>query len=72
MIKEFFRKFGMSLSEGLNYLLKKTLKNEKDLGLVKIEPIDENDPDYEIAKRAKERYKKHPEDYVDFDEIKWV
>jgi len=67
--KEFFKSYGLSLSDGLNFLLKKTL-DKKDLDFdMKIEPILSEDPDYEIAKNAYENYKKHPEDYIDFDEI---
>jgi len=68
--KEFFKSYGLSLSDGLNFLLKKTL-DKKDLDLdMKIEPILPGDTDYEIAKNAYENYKKHPEDYLDFDEWK--
>jgi len=38
---------------------------------MEIEPILPSDPDYEIAKNAYENYKKHPKNYVDFDEINW-
>jgi len=38
---------------------------------MEIEPILPGDPDYEIAKNAYENYKKHPENYVDFNEINW-
>ena len=68
--KEFFKSYGLSLSDGLNFLLKKTLeKKELDLDM-EIEPVLPGDPDYEIAKNAYESYKKHPEEYVDFDEWK--
>jgi len=68
--KEFFKSYGLSLSDGLNFLLKKTLeKKELDLDM-EIEPILPEDPDYKIAKNAYENYKKYPEDYVDFDEWK--
>jgi len=45
-------------------------KDEEDLDM-EIEPILPGDPDYEIVKNAYENYKKHPEDYIDFDEINW-
>jgi len=68
--KEFFKSYGLSLSDGLNFLLKKTL-DKKDLDLdMQIEPILPSDSDYKIAKNAYENYKKHPEDYIDFDEWK--
>ena len=44
---------------------KKAIHNDK------IKPILPNDPDYKIAKNAYDNYKKHPEDYVGFDDIKW-
>ncbi len=69
--KLLFKQYGLSLSDGLNFLLKKTLeKKELDLG-VSIEPVLPGDADYEILQRAKEHYKKHPEDYVTMDEIDW-
>jgi antitoxin component of RelBE/YafQ-DinJ toxin-antitoxin module len=69
--KKLFSSYGMNLSEGLNYLLKKTLdKKELDLD-VKIEPILPGDPDYEVLQKAREHFKKHPEDYVTLEEINW-
>ena len=69
--KDFFKQYGLSLSDGLNFLLKKTLDKRKlDLD-IEIEPILPEDPDYKIAKNAYENYKKHPEDYVSFEEINW-
>ena len=69
--KKLFSSYGMSLSEGLNYLLKKTLE-KKELGLdIKIEPILPGDPDYEVLQKAREHFKKHPEDYVTLEEINW-
>ena len=69
--KDFFKQYGLSLSDGLNLLLKKTL-NKRKLDLdTEIEPILPEEPDYKIAKNAYENYKKHPEDYVSFEEINW-
>ena len=69
--KKLFSSYGMSLSEGLNYLLKKTLdKKELDLD-VKIEPILPGEDDYLFLQRARDHFKKHPEDYVTLDEINW-
>jgi len=68
--KEFFKSYGLSLSDGLNFLLKKTL-DRKELDLeMKIEPILPGEADYDIAKNAYDNYLKNPEDYVDFDEWK--
>jgi addiction module RelB/DinJ family antitoxin len=71
--KEIFKEYGLSLSDGINMLLNKVVKN-KELIVPKeldIEPVYENDPDYEIIKKAREHRKKHPEDYVDFNDIDW-
>ena len=69
--KQFFKQYGLSLSDGLNFLLKKTLE-KKELNLdMEIEPILPGDPDYEIILKAREHFKKHPEDYVTLDEINW-
>ena len=67
--KEFFKSYGMNLSEGINYLLKKVL-DKKELD-IEIEPILPGDPDYEILQRARKHFKEHPEDYVTLDEIDW-
>jgi len=71
--KEIFKEYGLSLSDGINMLLNRVVKN-RDLVIPKeldIEPVHRNDPDYDAIKKAKERYKKHPEEYVGFDEIEW-
>jgi len=69
--KVFFKEYGLSLSDGLNFLLKKTLK-KKELDLdMEIEPILPEDPDYEALQKAREHFKKHPEDYVTLDEVNW-
>ena len=69
--KEFFKSYGLSLSDGLNFLLKKTLEKRKlDLGM-EIEPILPGDPDYEVLQKAREHFKKHPEEYVTLDEVNW-
>lgn len=69
--KDFFKQYGFSLSDGLNFLLKKAL-DKKELNLnMQIEPILPNDADYKIAKNAYESYKKNPENYVSFEEINW-
>ena len=69
--KEFFKQYGLSLSDGLNFLLKKTLdKKELDLDM-QIEPILPGDPDYELLKKARKNFKEHPEDYVTLDQVNW-
>ena len=71
--KRIFKEYGMSFSDGLNLMLrqvvtKKEIPIPKDL---EIEPILPGDPDYAIMQKAREHRRKHPEDYVDFDDIAW-
>ena len=69
--KEFFKSYGLSLSDGLNFLLKKTL-DKKDLDLdMQIESVLPGDSDYEVLQKARKHFKKHPENYVTLDEINW-
>ena len=71
--KEIFKEYGLSLSDGINMLLSRVVKNNEPI-LSKefnIEPVYEDDPDYKIIKKAKENYKKHPKEYVDFNDIDW-
>ena len=71
--KEIFKEYGLSLSDGINMLLNRVVKN-RELIVPKeldIEPIDKNDPDYEIVKKAKEERKKNPKEYVSFNDIDW-
>ena len=69
--KQFFKQYGLSLSDGLNFLLKKTLeKKELDLDM-QIEPVLPGDSDYELLQKAKKHFKEHPEDYVTLDEVNW-
>ena len=69
--KEFFKQYGLSLSDGLNFLLKKTLdKRELELDM-RIEPVLPRDPDYELLQKARKHFQEHPEDYVTLDEVNW-
>jgi addiction module RelB/DinJ family antitoxin len=71
--KEIFEKYGLSLSDGINILLSRVVKNEELITPKEfdIEPVFEDDPDYEIIKKAREYHKKYPEEYVDFNDIDW-
>jgi len=71
--KEIFKEYGLSLSDGINLLLNRVVNNREFIvpKELDIEPIYKDDPDYEIIKKAREHRKKHPEDYVDFNDIKW-
>ncbi len=71
--KEIFKEYGLSLSDGINMLLNRVVKNRelilpKDLD---IEPVYEDEPDYQIVKQAKEERKKNPKEYVSFSDIDW-
>ena len=53
--KEIFKEYGLSLSDGINMLLSRVVKN-RELIIPKeldIEPIDENDPDYKIVEKTR-------------------
>ncbi len=54
--KEIFKEYGLSLSDGINMLLKRVVKN-RELIIPKeldIEPIDKNDPDYKIVEKTRD------------------
>ena len=67
--KEFFEEYGMSLSEGINFLLKKVIEKKEPLFF--IEPIYKNDKEYKEVKRLKEEYINNPSEFIEFDDIKW-
>ena len=53
--KEIFKEYGLSLSDGINMLLNRVVKN-RELIVPKeldIEPIDENDPDYKLVEKTR-------------------
>ena len=53
--KEIFKEYGLSLSDGINMLLNRVVKN-KDLLIPKeldIEPIYKNDHDYKIVEKTR-------------------
>ena len=53
--KEIFKEYWLSLSDGINMLLNRVVKN-KDLLIPKeldIEPIYKNDPDYKIVEKTR-------------------
>jgi len=69
--KELFKSYGLSLSDGLNFLLKQTLDKKKINLAMEIEPILKDDPDYKVLQKLKKHFKEHPEDYVTMDKINW-
>ena len=69
--KKLFKEYGMSFSDGLNFLLRQVVtKREVPLPPeLDIEPIYPGDPDYEyISKHVRHR---KSEEYVSMDEINW-
>jgi len=71
--KEIFKEYGLSLSDGINMLLNRVVKGSMPLipNELDIESVGKDDPDYKVLQEAKKHYKKHPEDYVDFNDIDW-
>ena len=71
--KEIFKEYGLSLSDGINMLLSRVVKNRELIvpQELDIEPINENDPDYKFIKEAREAKKKNPNEYVSFNDIDW-
>ncbi len=56
--KKLFKSYGLSLSDGLNILLRKATKEEFEPFPFEIEPIYPNDPDYKLVEqtRSEKRY----------------
>ena len=53
--KEIFKEYGLSLSDGINMLLSRVVKN-RELIVPKeldIEPIDKDDPDYKLVEKTR-------------------
>ena len=53
--KEIFKEYGLSLSDGINMLLNRVVKN-RELIVPKeldIEPIDKDDPDYKLVEKTR-------------------
>ena len=71
--KEIFKEYGLSLSDGINMLLNRVVTNREFIvpKEIDIEPVYEDDPGYEIVKKAKEKRKKNPKEYISFNEIDW-
>jgi len=69
--KSFFKSYGLSLSDGINLLLKQLLKKEENVLHFSIELVDSKDDDYNIICTAEKNYEKNRKNYVAFDEINW-
>jgi len=52
--KELFRSYGLSLSDGINMLLKQVTEKKNPIIIpgLEIEVVDKNDPDYELMRQT--------------------
>ncbi len=51
--KELFKKYGLSLSDGINFLLKQATDKKNLMPNLDIETVYPNDPDYKLMQEAK-------------------
>ena len=53
--REIFKEYGLSLSDGINMLLKRVVETKRSLilGELDIEPVDKNDPDYAVVEQTR-------------------
>lgn len=51
--RELFKKYGLSLSDGINFLLKQATDKKTPMFDLDIEPIYTNDPDYKLMEEAR-------------------
>ena len=54
--REMFKNYGLSLSDGINFLLKQATEKKSpilDLNIEQINPNDPNDPDYKLIEKAR-------------------
>ena len=64
--KELFSAYGLSLSEGINLLLKQFVKKQSPI--LDIEMVNKEDPDYELIKQSIQR-RKEGEKVYSLDEV---
>jgi len=67
--KEIFKKYGLSLSDGINFLLKQVTNNNIPIFDLDIEPIYPDDPDYKLMQKAREN-RKNGEKIHTLEEVK--
>ena len=69
--KKLFKEYGMSFSDGLNFLLRQVV-TKKEVPIpneLEIEPVYPDDPDYKVIE--KRRKSRHKDEYVSMDQINW-
>lgn len=57
--KEMFKKYGLSLSDGINFLLKQAMDKKNPMFDLDIEEVHPNDPDYKLMRDA-DKEKSYP------------
>jgi len=67
--KEMFKKYGLSLSDGINFLLKQATDKNTPILNLDIESIYPDDPDYKLMQKAREN-RKNGEKIYTLEEIK--
>lgn len=55
--RELFKKYGLSLSDGINFLLKQATDKKTPMFDLDIEPVYPNDPDYKLMEEARKNRK---------------
>ena len=53
LAREMFKNYGLSLSDGINFLLKQATEKKSPILDLNIEQISPNDPDYELIEKAR-------------------
>jgi DNA-damage-inducible protein J len=51
--REMFKNYGLSLSDGINFLLKQATEKKSPILDLNIEQINPNDPDYKLVEEAR-------------------
>ena len=51
--REMFKSYGLSLSDGINFLLKQATEKKSPILDLNIEQINPNDPDYKLVEEAR-------------------
>ena len=53
--REMFKNYGLSLSDGINFLLKQATEKKSPILDLSIEQISPNDPDYKLVEEARKK-----------------
>ena len=66
--REMFKNYGLSLSDGINFLLKQATEKKSPILDLNIEQISPNDPDYKLVEEAR-RNRANGEKIYSLDEV---